>query len=785
MVGLTGYLALHGLLTAVATTPSAETMLEAFEAHENAKALKAARSILQNLEARSVPSADLSPSEPDLDLQAKLTEAFSLLRLRRYADARRALDGLAENGPDLGNLVPHLRVQIATAERDCEGAQQLAAELAPSSVYWSTSWSRITFCWLAEKEAANARGAVDRYLEGANDDLRRATGDILRGRIFELEGELGRARDSYRGVTVDHATTSAAVTAKGRLKALKRRGLRSLPLSPQELLAQADAERAQQKLKSAKGLYSEIKKRAAGDLKKMKKKRGKKPDQLRSVYQLAELGLIEIEIVSRGYQRALKRVGKLVQASDREVRARALYLKGDIQARVGSLSHSLRTYNDLLEDAPGHPFALEAALSAANMAYSARYLSKARGFSQWIVENAGARQASPLVGEDGVHRNPNDKGGARDHGLWLMAWNERRSGAVAEVVDSFLAQIDTTGTLGQAAIYWRARLAIDAGDIEAAEVFIEMLSKAAPTSYYALAAHDLLLDETKGGLSFPSLAGASEEITERPAGEARDMLGLMVLTEQGLGSQARELLRSLPVTSLEGPDRVAASWLYRKCGELSIAATLVRRLAMQPEELDFDPVLFQLAYPRPFSDLVAAFAAQYDVPVDLLYAIMRVESGFNPRAQSPRLARGLMQMIRPTARRIAADVELKRFSSRQLFDPEVAIRFGTHHVASLLERFDGNLVAAIAAYHAGEERVARWLRNREQLAADEFIEDIPFSTTRGYVKKVLTSYAAYRLLYGGDQTAAFGPLRLDSFNRKNPPPGGLTAGELARAEAAE
>ena len=106
-----------------------------------------------------------------------------------------------------------------------------------------------------------------------------------------------------------------------------------------------------------------------------------------------------------------------------------------------------------------------------------------------------------------------------------------------------------------------------------------------------------------------------------------------------------------------------------------------------------------------------------------------------------------MQMIRPTAKRMAADAKLKRFRIRDLFAPPTSVHLGTHYVAGLMQRFNSSLVATIASYQAGEGSVDRWLAARGSMPADEFIEDIPFTSTRRYVKKVLSSYGIYRMLY--------------------------------------
>ena len=77
------------------------------------------------------------------------------------------------------------------------------------------------------------------------------------------------------------------------------------------------------------------------------------------------------------------------------------------------------------------------------------------------------------------------------------------------------------------------------------------------------------------------------------------------------------------------------------------------------------------------------------------------------------------------------------------------IRLGTGHLGSLLRRFGGSAPLAVAAYNAGEALVRSWLRSHGELPLDEFVEEMPVQETRGYVKRVLRSYAAYRLLYGG------------------------------------
>jgi soluble lytic murein transglycosylase len=86
-----------------------------------------------------------------------------------------------------------------------------------------------------------------------------------------------------------------------------------------------------------------------------------------------------------------------------------------------------------------------------------------------------------------------------------------------------------------------------------------------------------------------------------------------------------------------------------------------------------------------------------------------------------------------------------------LFDPDKNVEIGSHFLAFLLEHYDGAVPLVISGYNAGEGGVDRWLRERGNLDLDEFIETIPFDETRGYTKRVLSSYLTYAWLYQSDK----------------------------------
>lgn len=154
--------------------------------------------------------------------------------------------------------------------------------------------------------------------------------------------------------------------------------------------------------------------------------------------------------------------------------------------------------------------------------------------------------------------------------------------------------------------------------------------------------------------------------------------------------------------------------------------------------------LVAVRFPTPYLDLYQRNAFEANLPTGLLLAVSRRESAFNPRARSPVGARGLMQLMPATARLVADRIRDTRPHTDELYRPETNIRFGAHHLAKLMDRYDRNRALVAAAYNAGEGRVARWLKDASGMATPVWIERIPFRETRDYVKNVLFYDYVYR-----------------------------------------
>lgn len=150
-------------------------------------------------------------------------------------------------------------------------------------------------------------------------------------------------------------------------------------------------------------------------------------------------------------------------------------------------------------------------------------------------------------------------------------------------------------------------------------------------------------------------------------------------------------------------------------------------------------------HPRAFARFVEAAATRHGLDPNLLFAVMRVESIYNPRIVSYAGAIGLLQIMPRTGRLIAHSMGREDFTVDDLLDPETNVELAAWYLASLIERFDGRLPLAIAAYNGGPHNVRRWLADHSPtLPVDALIEHIPFEQTYRYVRRVLSHYAAYR-----------------------------------------
>lgn len=199
-----------------------------------------------------------------------------------------------------------------------------------------------------------------------------------------------------------------------------------------------------------------------------------------------------------------------------------------------------------------------------------------------------------------------------------------------------------------------------------------------------------------------------------------------------MGKAAREWNRALVDASVEqwkAAAQIASKWSWH---EQAIRAA---HMAGEVNALTH-------RFPTAFEQAVVGSSKESGLTSSLIWSVIRQESAFNRRAESRVGARGLMQLRPGTARDVVRNHKLSG-GSPDLFDPSMNIRLGSLYLSKLHKRFDRNSAIAAAAYNAGPKRVSGWLEKQPFEEADIWIETIPFSETRRYVKQVMAFTVVY------------------------------------------
>lgn len=316
-------------------------------------------------------------------------------------------------------------------------------------------------------------------------------------------------------------------------------------------------------------------------------------------------------------------------------------------------------------------------------------------------------------------------------------------------------------------LYWWARSEQHLKDEESAVQHYRELAQDFPYTYYGQLAKYRLsglpltpqISETQS-LEIP----ISEE--EFPARLLQDVHYRKVreLQELGLSNEATPELRE--VFRRFGSEPQAFKAIVRlsvqaKAFDLGIRMA-IRHFGerLRKGELSKTSEAWTGAFPIGYQAMIQGMAPQHVDPY-LVAGLIREESLYNPRALSAVGAMGLMQLMPDTAKRVARKVGMPFWQSdpEGLFEPERNIRLGSWYLGELIHDFQGNLVFAVASYNAGPTAVKRWIAKYGHRPLDEFIEQIGYKETRGYVKRVLGSYWIYKTVF--DQGCP--PVSLDTF----------------------
>jgi soluble lytic murein transglycosylase len=319
--------------------------------------------------------------------------------------------------------------------------------------------------------------------------------------------------------------------------------------------------------------------------------------------------------------------------------------------------------------------------------------------------------------------------------------------------------------------YFRARAAAATGDAEGARTRWEHVVEKHPLSFYMVLSYGRLaqIDAAKAQRVLDAAIARDKEgrfpSHAHPILELPSFTRAVRLLEVGDVDAAKRELTTCGATA-EGADPELV-WtvgaVYNLAGLPEIGHSFSRgrlsdHLEHYPEGKWRTP--WETAYPRAFEPLVAKACEKYVLPQAIAWGVMREESSFIADVKSPANAFGLMQLIIPTAKGVAMGTPYGS-DEASLKKPEVSIEFGTKLLASLRTQHRHSALA-IGAYNGGSGAVGRWMNGRTSDELDLFVENVPWEETRNYIKRVLSSVAAYGYLYekkSFDETLGL-PLRL-------------------------
>jgi soluble lytic murein transglycosylase len=617
-----------------------------------------------------------------------------LLRLERFAAARTALQGLIDAHPD-------------SLHR-------------PEALFFAAEASR------RMGDLARAEELYRRYRREYPDGAHRGEVQLGLGLVYREMGRPDAALGEWRALWIEHPEDPAAAA----VPALERTLPAGFPTPP---VSAADLQRR------AERLYRLHRHREA--LQAFALARDAAPDLALAADTLYQLGMAQYH--ARENAAALETFRQLYDsAPSGPLAAPALFMQARLHLRLEDDGAFVDTARALMTRFP-------ARREADEIAYLMGHFYRNRG------RTADALQAFRQV----VERRKGSE--FADDAWWYLGWLYYGAGDYGRAIQTWgqLVSAFPASPLVSDALYWQGRALERTQRRHEAWARYERLRTAYPQTYYGYLAEARLT----GRAAWPWRAAAAELPANAfgshappaellPHGASPHSWRASELWAMRLFAEAGDELQAVAADDgLGARYRLQAALAYHWAGQHHQAMSLLRRYGKTRLgasaallRLDLREVLYPLGALRQLDS-----TALDGLDPLLVGALIMAESEWNPRAMSRVGARGLMQVMPDTARRLAQHLGVDLASDEQLFEPTLNLTLGIAYLRQLLQRFDGSLPLVLASYNAGEDEVSKWWARRGSADAEEFIADMPFRETRRYVQRVLVYYAEYQRLYRG------------------------------------
>ena len=437
-----------------------------------------------------------------------------------------------------------------------------------------------------------------------------------------------------------------------------------------------------------------------------------------------------------------------------ELHVKILYTAGKAAWNAGENAQSLSWYQEIVDGYADHSYADDA------IHYQAQ-----------ILTGQGKADEAREKLQEQIKRYP--EGDMAKDAYWMLMADLLDRGLykeAVEFVDQNVAHAGESDLYSQGRLrYFQARAYEKMSNSQAAiQNYLKVLEEY-PLSYYAMLALGRLeiLDKAQAdtwkktyrdGAYKPSQA--VEYCFNKIVGDDA-FKAARTLAQTGFYSDALDEIEPLVSSSdsnVTYEAKVARSILLQLNGNYSESARLAASLLNPAEDLikhSYGPWL--LAYPKPWPQIVEKAAKPESTLYYTAYAIMREESYYNPKAESWANARGLMQLMLPTAQSTAADIGMDKPAATDLFKPEIAIPIGTAYIDKLNRILVPHPMFVLPGYNAGQGNVGKWMVRFADTDIDMYVEKIPFKEARHYAKRVGTTLWRYRWLYDENLPVIFDP----------------------------
>jgi soluble lytic murein transglycosylase len=286
--------------------------------------------------------------------------------------------------------------------------------------------------------------------------------------------------------------------------------------------------------------------------------------------------------------------------------------------------------------------------------------------------------------------------------------------------------------------------------------YYKMLQTAYVNSYYGILARQRMAVLGQRETVAPSTVLASVRVLDDPGLTDQlpendpHLIKARLLANAALNEYIRPEIQLSATSGQWGA--LAEAEIYESFGEDTRALQAMKRSRIPFFSLPVKAVpmaYWELVFPRPYWAELESDAKEHGLDPFLVAALIRQESEFNPEAVSRANAYGLMQLLPSVGKSLAKQEGEKHFATNELLNPTENLKLGTLDLRKSLDRYNGQVEYALAAYNAGDSPVHQWMTRGDYKDVAEWVESIPYTETRDYVQGILRNREVYRAVYAG------------------------------------